>query len=837
MKFYTSVTQHFGNILVCGYENGKRFKEKVAYKPYLFLPTKEESKYRTIDGKPVLKKKFDSIREAREFYKKFSEVENFDIYGYDKFPYVFIYDEYFRNLKYDTSLIKVCALDIEVAKEEKYSDVSEASNKITAITLYYKDICFALGYGDYTPSDSKIKYIKCRDEVHLLTNLIKLFTSDNYRPDVVTGWNIETFDIPYLVNRIRRILGEDEAKKLSPFGVLNEREINDRFGKPQQIFEPLGLNVLDYLNLYKKFTYSQQESYKLDHICFVELGEKKLDYSKYGSLDEMYEQDHQMYMEYNIRDCFLIWKLDGKMKLLDLVYTFAYDSGINYIDSLTTVRAWDVIIHNYLMDRCVVIPKGKRNRVDRIPAGGFVKAPIVGMHDWVVSFDLQSLYPHLIMGYNISPDTFRGRHSESFSTADLLKGSVDKIRTFLEEKNYSFTANSCFYTREKQGFLAALMDDLFVKRKVYKDKMKDLKKDYEKNHDESLTNEIARFDNLQQATKIKLNSAFGALLNEGFRWFSVNLGESITLSGQLTIQWAEKHLNKLFNEHLGTEGVDYIIAMDTDSVYVNMSKIVKKSGLTKHEEIVPFLDDYCETQIQPFLDDIYSKLSVYMNAYKQAMFMKREAIADRGIFIAKKRYILNVHNNEGIQYEKPKLKMMGIEAVKSSTPSACREAIKDALKVIMSKTEEDAISFIKDYKKVFMALPFEDIAFPRGINGMEKYSSPLTIYGSKTPIHVRGALLYNHFIRENGLEQRFPPIFDKDKIKFCYLKLPNPIKEDVISVPSTLPSELGLDKYIDYDLMFEKAFLQPIKGILDAIGWEIEKRNKIANFFKKKGET
>lgn len=834
MKFYTSVTQHFDNILVCGYENGKRFKEKVPYKPYLFLPTKEESKYRTISGQPVKKRVFSRIKEARDFYRQYEEVENFEIYGLNQFPYVYIYDEFFRNLKYDTTLIKVCALDIEVAKEEKYSDVSEASNKITAIALYYKDICFALGYGDYTPPNDKIKYVKCRDEQHLLRNFIKLFSSDNFRPDVVTGWNIESFDIPYLVNRIRNVLGEDEAKKLSPFGILNERQITGRYGREQIVYEPLGLNILDYQLLYKKFTYAQQDSWKLDHICYVELGEKKLDWSvKYESLDDMYEKDHQMFMDYNVRDCELIWKLDGKMKFLELVYIFAYDSGINFVDAMTTVRAWDVIIHNYLMNHCIVIPKNKkRPPLGRQPAGGYVKPCKPGMYDWVVSFDLTSLYPHLIMGYNISPDTFRGKHTELYSTEQLLDGEADKLHDYLKEHNYSFTGKSCFYTREKQGFLPALMEELFEKRKAYKDQMKDLKKEYEKTKNDALSFEITRLDNLQQATKIKLNSAFGALLNEYFRWFDVNYGESITLSGQLTIRWAEKHVNAFLNEKLGTEDVDYIITMDTDSMYVNMKPIVDKSGLTDTDAIVTMLDTYCEEIIQPFLDEIYAKLAVYMNAYKQAMFMKREAIADKAIFIAKKRYIMNVHNNEGIQYDKPKLKMMGIEAVKSSTPAACRDAIKNAIKVIMTKPEAEAVAHIKAFRTKFNSLPFEDIAFPRGINGVEKNSNPATIYGSGTPIHVRGALLYNFYTRERGLDHKYPPIYDGDKIKFAYLRTPNPIKENVISVPSRLPPELGLDKYIDYTLMFEKAFLEPIKGILDAIGWSIEKKTNVKRFFK-----
>lgn len=839
MDFYTSVIQHRNKILVRGYKDGKRYQRQVDYKPYLFVNTSKDSKYRTINGQYVDRVDFDSIYDAKQFISKYQDVSGFPIYGMTNFQYTYIHDNY-PKIQYDSSMINTCIIDIEVDTENGYPDLEKTDNAITAITMQYKTIVFALGYGQFETQDNNVKYIKCKDEHDLLTKFIKIWSSDPYRPDVITGWNVELFDIPYIVGRINVVLGNDQCKKISPWGFFEQRKFVS-MNKENVVHIPAGITILDYYNLYKKFTYQQQESYKLDHICHVELGERKLDYSEYESLAGLYKNDHQKFMEYNIRDCALVGKLDDKMKLLELVYTFAYDSGVNYIDSLTSVRSWDVIIHNYLIDRAVVVPNKSVNQLDanRTPVGAYVKDPQRGMFDWVVSFDLTSLYPHLIMSYNISPDTFRGKHATTFTTEQLLNGAATELHDYLNDNNLSFAANSCFYTKDKQGFLGALMEDLFNKRKQYKQQMIeyqkqiqtiDSKSDYQQY--QMLTNEVARLNNLQLAIKIKLNSCYGALGNLYFRWHDFNFAESITMSGQLTIRWAETKINQYLNKLLATENVDYCIASDTDSIYINMKPFVEKTKLQDKNQIVRTIDKFCDQQIQPFLNKIYQQLAEYMRCYKQGLHMKRESISDRGIFIAKKRYIVNVHNNEGVQYDKPKLKMMGIEAVRSSTPSSCRQSIKQALEVILTSDEQTLIEFVERFRKQFNQLPFEEIAFPRGINNLDQYKDSVTIYKKATPIHVRGALMYNRLLETNNLNNKFNPIFDKEKIKFCYLIMPNPTRENVISVPVTLPKQLGLDQYIDREMMFDKAFVEPIKTILDCIGWQLEKKTTLGAFFQ-----
>ena len=355
-----------------------------------------------------------------------------------------------------------------------------------------------------------------------------------------------------------------------------------------------------------------------------------------------------------------------------------------------------------------------------------------------------------------------------------------------------------------------------------------------------LEKDISKYKNLQLAKKVQLNSAYGALGNQYFRFFDVRMAESITLSGQLSIRWIEARVNEYLNKLLKTEDEDYVVASDTDSLYISFDRLVNqvfKQGNGLHDvdtdRVVKFLDDIAEKKIEPFIDQSYQDLADVMNAYEQKMFMKREAIADKGIWTAKKRYALNVYDNEGVRYAEPKLKVMGLEIVKSSTPQRCRTALNDAVKLIMKADETTVQEFISNFKKEFCSLPFEEIAFPRGVTDLTKYESggdELEI-GKGTPIHVRGSMVFNHLLKQHGLQKRYERIKDGEKIKFCYLKEPNPIRQNVLSVLSSLPKEFGVSDYIDYDTQFNKAFLEPLSVILGVIGWSSEKRATLEDFF------
>ena len=853
MRFYTNVARHFDHILVRGYENGQKITRKVKYEPYLFVTSKtKQSDYRTLDGKIVDRIDFESMSECNQFIKRYRDVSGFQFYGLTNFQYAFINDEYSEDITFDKNIVSVVTIDIEVDSQGGFPNIETADRFVTAITLRKNDEIIVMGLKPYNVTDKRVTYYHCESEHHLLFKFIE--TWNKFQPDIVTGWNVEFFDIPYMVNRIKRILGEDQAQKLSPWSILENRKLFVQ-GREYTIYTPVGVTVLDYLQLYRKFSYKMQESYRLDYIAHVELGEKKLDYSEYSSLHQLYENDFQKYIDYNIKDVDLVHALDEKMKFIEQVMAIAYSGKVNYPDTFTTVRMWDIIIHNYLLKQKIVVPQNKSTEKEEQIVGAYVKDPLVGMHNWVASFDVNSLYPMLIIQYNISPETITGKSKKTYTIDDVLDGYYNKetfgrtrICESIKENNATIAANGVLFDRDRQGFLPKLMSTLYDERVLFKDKMIEAKKTLEKVESGQYTESglskaelkkkytalVAQYNNNQMARKIILNSGYGALSNAGFRYYDDDLAEAITMSGQLSIRWIENTLNKYMNKVLKTEKKDYIIAVDTDSNYLNLGPLVDHL-FTKEEQkdtnkIIDFMDKLCKEKIEPLIDNAFAELAEYVNAYDQKMKMKRENLADKAIWVAKKRYIMNVWDSEGVRYKEPKLKMMGIEAVKTSTPSACRDMIKSTLKLVMSTDEKTVIKHIADFKKQFEKLPFEDIAFPRGCKEMSKWMDSTSVYKKATPIHVKGSLLYNHMLRKHKLVN-YPEINEGEKIKFCYLKMPNPVQDTVIASTGGLPPEFGLERYLDFNKQFEKSFLEPIKSILDKIGWKTEQKNTLDAFF------
>jgi len=843
MAFYTNVHLHKNEFLIRGYENGNKVQYTVQCEPWLFTNDRSGGEeFKTLDGKTVFKKRFDSIYDARNYLKETEGVSGKYVFGMTNWIYPFINDHFPGVIDYDSKLIAVTTIDIETDSTGGFPDINTADKQITAITVRKEDKLVTLAYYDYTPESDNVTYIKCTDEATLLSKFIQVWRSAQFNPDIVTGWNCEFFDMPYLINRITRILGPEAAKRLSPWGILSLREA-DINGRIFTIPIIVGITILDYLQLYRKFSFTMQESYKLDHIANVVLGERKLDYTELGfaNLDEFYKGDFKNYINYNIRDVDLVYRMDDKLRFIDQVFALAYDGKVNYLDTYTSVRMWDVIIHNYLIDHNIVVPMfdpSEREAHEGIE-GAYVKDPQTGLHKWVVSFDLNSLYPHLIMQYNISPETYKGMFAHlnvSDGVDKILNGALNDIgiRREMETQNYTVAATGCYFDRDRQGFLPKLMEKMYNDRVLFKKEMITAKKKYEANPSYEFEKEISRCHNMQLAKKIQLNSAYGALGNRFFRWFDPKYAESITKSGQLSIRWMENHINIYLNKLLKTTGIDYVIAVDTDSMYITLDRLVQQviPGATD-DKIVKFLDEVCENKIEPFIDKCYAELAVYVNAFDQKMQMKREAIANKGIFTAKKRYILNVYNNEGVQYTEPKLKMMGIEAVRSSTPAAIRNNFKAAINIIMNASETELQQYVAKQRDEFKKLPFEDVAFPRGCKELEKWAdySGGKIFRLGTPIHVKGAILYNYFIKEKNLTEKYELVHRGSKIKFCYLKTPNYLGEHVISTPGKLPRELDLDHLVDYDKQFDKAFLEPLGTILGVIGWEAEKRSTLVRFF------
>jgi DNA polymerase elongation subunit (family B) len=846
MKFYTNVEVWGGKILYRGVENGRRIQSKVDYFPTLFVPSDKPTKYKTIHGDYVGSVKPGSIRETRDFVKQYDGVENFKIYGNQRYHYCFIADEHPGTIDWDVSLIKVANIDIEVGSENGFPEPETASEPLTAITVKMDGRFVTFGLEAYDNIRDDVTYFECYDEHDLINKFVGWWQSEY--PDIITGWNVEQFDIPYLVNRITKLEGESVARRLSPWNVLQDKVLDLGMGRRGKGYNIFGIATLDMMAMYKKYAPDgkSQESYRLDNIANVELGERKLSYEEYGSLHNLYKEDYQKFIDYNIKDVDLVDRIDEKHKFIELALTLSYDNKCNYEDVFAQVRMWDVICFNHLKSKNIVVPPIERHEKDEAYVGAYVKDTINGFHNWVASFDVNSEYPSVIMGSNISPETIvdPADYSDAMRRLVASNVTVDKLLnksfdlSFLKEENVCLTANGQFYRRDKQGFMPEMVEKMFNDRKVYKKAMLDAEAKYEVEKDPAkkaqLKKEIAKYKNLQLSKKVSLNSLYGASGSKYFRFFDLRNAVAITTTGQLSIRWIETELNSYLRKVLKSEE-DFVIAVDTDSVYLNLGELVYKAlpdNAKDTAKAIDFLDRACESKIQPVIDKACGDLGDYTNVYQQKIVMKREVLADKAIWTAKKHYILNVHNSEGVQYAQPKKKIMGLEMIKSSTPTACREKLREAVDVIFSANEEAVQSFIQTFRSEFENLPLADIAFPRGVNGMDKYSDSKTIYGSGCPIHVRGSLIYNHLLWSNSLVSKYPLIQSGEKIKFIFLKEPNTVQSNVIAFPQGgIPSEFDLNKYIDYNTQFEKSFLEPLMIILKAIGWKAEKVSSLEDFF------
>ena len=724
MKFYTSVVRYGNNILFRGYRNdGKKVQAKIPFKPTLYVQSnRRESGWKGIDGALVEPMKFDTMREATDFMKRYEGVDNFKIYGMNNYVTQFITEEFPNDIEFNREWIDTCTIDIEVASDDGFPEPKYADKPVISITLKQPNQPYRVwGPYDYT-ADEDVIYEKCEGEAQLLMKFLDHW-SRNY-PDIITGWNTRFFDLPYLINRTTKILGEDMVSKYSPWGLVRADKVTIN-NKENQFYNIEGIAQLDYLEIFKKFTgntLGMQESYRLDHIANVVLGEGKLSYEEHGSLYTLYKTDFQKFIDYNIKDVELVERLDEKLDLISLVLTMAYRGGVNYNDTLGTTAIWDSIIYRMLNKNKIACPP-KLDKPKTAYPGAYVKEPQVGSHDWIVSFDLNSLYPNIIVQYNMSPETVLDGFHNDVSVDAYLDGTCD-----VSDKEYSVAPTGIKFSHEKVGVIPAIIKQYYNDRRVVKSEMLKLQQDYQDNPTKELDNKITSLNNQQMAIKILMNSLYGALGNRWFRYFDQRVAESITLAGQLSIKWAERAVNHEMQNLLKTDE-DYVVAIDTDSLYIRMGDIVDRFS---PKNPVAFLDK-TSAHFEKVLAESYDKLAEITNSYENRMEMGREVIAERGIWVAKKRYILSVNNNEGVQYKTPKLKMMGIEAIKSSTPQVVRDRFKEIFRVIISGTENDTQRFISDFRTEFSQLPPEDIAFPRSVSNVTKYHDRTTLYRKVHP--------------------------------------------------------------------------------------------------------
>jgi len=827
-KFYTGVDVHRGRICHSYYEDGKKCYDTTDFCPSLFIKSNKSSGFKTLFNEDVEYLNFGSINEYNQY--KHSYKKTFDFYGDIEPKYQFISEEYSDNIEYDSKHIRTFLYDIEVINI--YDDPNlngfprpeDAKVPVVGITIKDSkdDLFYVLSLVDYEPKNTTLKidpakliFKKFKTEEQLLKAFIRLF--EIKRPDVLIGWYNKGFDDSYILHRITKLLGEKELKKLSPNGVVKFNFKENKYGKIEPKVTIQGIQILDYIELYKKFIPGGREAFTLNFISKYELGEEKVEYQDFDNLKDFYIKDPQLATDYNIYDVELIDLIDNKLQLIELVFTMAYMSKVNFEDVLSPIKTWECNIYNYLKKDNIVIPPKHQFQKEKYP-GAYVHDPIPGIYKWVVTEDLDSLYPHLIMQFNISTETI----VDECENVDQVK--VDDSILFGKLKGnpeYILSGSGQYFRKDKKGLFPILMDDLYSKRKEVKKKMILKKIEKEKATDkkeiELLTNEIARLHNIQLTFKLFLNSAYGAMASPYFRYYDIRMAKAITMSGQLAIRWVSNHLDTYLKDKFKQE--DKFIYADTDSVMYSLDFVAKGIKEKDPKMIVDYIDKFTQKFIDPEIERIYLNLAEYCNANENKMRMTREKIIERFLITGKKHYAYMLWDNEGVRYNEPKMKVTGIEIVRSSTPKIIKPYLKEAIRKLMYNPEKIQ-DYIKEVKDEFLTFAPEDISFPRGVSNVKKYTNKATMYKKGTPIAVRAGIIYNNYIEKHGIN--IAPINDGEKIRFIYTTTPNVFfNSNVFGWINKIPNRDEIVKYIDYPTQFDKVFFNVIHTIAKRAGFEI----------------
>jgi DNA polymerase elongation subunit (family B) len=845
--------------------------ERVVYRPTYYTldpdPLPGNRSLKTIHEECVKPVQTESLSDADAMAR--SEEET--LYGNISPINAFLCERFPTIEPLDASRLDTAFIDIEVESSLGFSTPADAKYPVQLITVRRKGHSFVYGLHDYTPTRQDVTYLQCKDEAQLLQSFVNQWGGGPHGfPDILTGWYVQYYDIPYLVNRITALLGEDEALRLSPWKQIRKQDVTVQ-GRTDTVMDLVGVPILDYHAVYRKFTFGYLPSYTLDYVAEHEkLKVRKISYEEYGSLSEFHDQNYAGFVDYNLTDVDVVEQLDVKKKMLQMIVGMAHEARVNFIDTFKQVRMWDVMIYRYLLTRGIVVPpRTKRDKKEKY-GGAYVKDPQVGRHRWVASFDVAGLYPALMRQWSISPDTFIERsqvegwlkhaqeapgqqafidgqaYPHGHSTVDDLTYllqcqemiSVDMALAWMEQPDVTtklsgvlrrlgvtLTPNKQIFWTRKQGFFGEMLGELGKSRADWKKRQLAAETEAVTAQEPRLSEvkrEAGIAQSMQMVKKVQLNSAYGAIGNEFFRFFDVRQAEAVTMSGQFTIRLVESRLNAALNGWFKTTGVDYVIASDTDSVYLNLAPLVPKETKASTKIVIDMLDRFCKTQIEPILNTTFTELFTVFNGHQNVLSMKREVLADTCIWLAKKRYFMNVWDSEGVRYDEPKMKAMGVEMVKSSTPLVARSALKAAFELLLRKTEPDLWSFVAQVHAEYQTAPFERIAFPRGMSKLEEFEGKEGQILSSTPIHVRGSLHYNQYLKETKLGHKYPELRAGEKVRFAYLKMPNPLHSNVISVPKTIPKEWGLESYVDREMQYQKSFLAPLKAVLDLIGWTPE---------------
>lgn len=823
---------------------------------YYFVKSKN-GEYKSIYGDSLKKVEFENYAKMKN-----SRYTNKDI-GRDMFESDvpvenrFILDKW-AGQTLNSPPLDIHYVDIEVHSERGFPTPDDADHPITIITVWstkhHKYFIFAEKPFDTKfledPNTGEMKHwVRFFDtEEELLKTFIKFVRKSH--PDIMSGWNSNGYDIPYLINRSYKLLSEYQTRKISPINIINPRTKKVKFGgllKEVKMYEIAGINCVDYLELYKKYTANQQESYKLDYISRVELKEKKLEYD--GTLKELYHSDWQKYVEYNVQDVNLLIKLDKKLGYMNLMMNICYNCRVPFQQYATLTKVLDGAFMSRLSADKIILPDVERKEKNEKYIGAYVRDPVVGVHEWVVSYDATSLYPSIMMEHNISPETKIAKLHTYNATIimDILEGKdvseseknsitttketcrewADKIR----KNSWSIAPNGAVYRHDKRGVVPMFVEEWFNKRKEHKN----LKLEAEKVGDHA---EASLQHALQYNYKILINSCYGYLGSEYSRLYDEDNAIAITTTGQECLKTTMEKVDAFFMEkwpdnkigkRLGAKKCDNIVVYgDTDSCYLCVGNILKSinydwSDMNKTEQMI-------DTKISPIIVKIIEKAMEQlaqnrMNAPENKIFFKREMISRRAIHISKKRYVAWALNMEGVPIPKDdehELEVKGIEIVRSSTPELVRDTLKDVVKLIIKTLDPNLVnSRIREIYNQFMnADPFA-IAKNSSANNIQKFMDTDGNSIKHTPQHVKGAINYNNILDATGLGDVHEKIYEGDKVKVVYIKPQDHFKHDSISFKNSIPEELNISQHVDYERMWEAVFLKPIKQFYDILKWQM----------------
>lgn len=816
-------------------ENGESFRDVINFKPILGYRTTENPTKGWTDlfGNTVKVRQFDSISEMRIFKKE--NEQNFDILG-DVRPHVqFMAMQYPNDIVPDTKHLKIWNFDIETIRDRDDPTQQKGFPKpedtpFPIVTIAFQDMAtnkyIELGYKEeYYPQDDNVEFILCKDEQDLIKTFIKIYQQE--KPHILTGFNISKFDIPYIVNRTLKVLGKHYVTRLSLDGKVKKITVDGYNGSTEDSFMLQGVIIWDFLELYKKYIGEPRENFTLDYISQYELGMGKVSYtSDHESLEDLYYDDYQKFCYYNKVDVERVSDLNNKLKFIELAFSIMVKAKCSPEVIFKTLEPWDCIFYNELLKQKKLCPSQKINPKENYP-GGFVQDPEVGLHEWVMVYDIVSSYPNQIRSFNMSPETIIDDKHLPDELLEIKKKFNDvtdfididnlaSVQSTLEKYQVTLTAAGYFFRTDIDGFVADIYSKIFNERVEFKKLVKSLAANGQKE-------ESGQMHLKQYAIKILLNSGYGAIANEYSRYHDLRIAKSITLCGQLSTRGSMKYLK----DHLDLTS----IYGDTDSFFLDLYPTLQKrfpKGLPDKARIVDFLLKFSENIIEPKCDEFFDKMTQYLNTRQSTIKMEPECISEASLFLAKKKYFMMKTWDEGKFYlDKPKEKIRGIEIIRTSTPQFVRDKLKEAMGLIFStKSNESVLYYINKVKKEFFNLPFEDIAFPRGANFSE-----YNINSKALPIQIRGCFVYNKLLKETKLEHRYTQIYNGDKIKFCYIKVPNKIGSNVIAISKKFPEEwLDIIKP-DYETQWEKTFMSPIYTIFDTLGWKANDNPTLEDFF------